>query len=508
MNFLNRIFRLNLVSRGGASWNKNSANTSGTDFDSGPATLNAPSATDSIDASGITNGTYTSYYDNGSGLNDNSVLGKIQYGSGYIYFVGFDYFGAGFATDWGSGSHVDGGQRSSDYVTFALPAMLSSAAAALSPSAPAPSGGDSDPAPAPRPAVDTTPADPAPAGTNIQTTDADGDGLREVITASDGSTVDGNRDGIPDVQQSEVAGLRLINDGAVGSDYGALVVSPDVRLSAVTLTTPATDGTIPVTARGGGTVVATSPEGITNAFAGVVSFNVGGLTPGGTTEATITFPSGLPADSGNAYVRFNYSTNRFEEYVDAAGNPLYSFVDSDGNGVFDAVKLTLVDGDPNWDGDGAANGTVVDPGFLAVGEHEFSGTKRKDTLTGNLLANKINGKASNDWLQGGLGADVLVGGKGKDRYAYTNAEESTASQRDTVRLGKGDRFVFSTFDGVLTTDGQQKLTFIGRKSFSGAAGELRATRSVLEADLNGDRLADFAVNLRGNTLIGNSNLVL
>lgn len=207
--------------------------------------------------------------------------------------------------------------------------------------------------------------------------------------------------------------MRLINDGAVGSDYGALVVSPEVRLSAVTLTAPTADGSIPVSARGGGTVVTTTPDGITNAFAGVVSFNVSGVTPGGSTQATISFPAGLPAGSGNAYVRFNYTTGRFEEYVDASGAPLYAFVDNDGDGVFDAVNLTLVDGDPNWDGDGSANGTVVDPGFLAVGERTVNGTKRKDVLTGNILANNINGRRSNDWLHGGLGADVLIGGKEK-----------------------------------------------------------------------------------------------
>ena len=370
------------------------------------------------------------------------------------------------------------------------------------------SSGSGSANPSPSPSVDTTPADPAPAAINIQPTDADGDGLREVISTSDEAIVDGNRDGIPDYQQSEVAGLRLINNGTMGSDYGALVISQDMQLSAVTLTAPTQDDSIPVTTRGGGAVVLTTPDGITNAFAGALSFTVSGVTPGGSTQVTIHFPTGLPADSGNAYVRFNYSTNRFEEYVDASGAPLYSFVDTDGDGVFDAINLTLVDGDPTWDGDGIANGTVVDPGFLAVGERTFNGTKRKDVLTGNILANTINGRKKNDWLQGGLGADVLIGGKGKDRYVYLSAYESTASARDTVSFGKGDRFVFSSFDGDSTKEGQQKLSFIGKDAFSGVAGELRATRSLLAADLDGDSLADFAVNLRRNFLITERNLVL
>lgn len=333
-------------------------------------------------------------------------------------------------------------------------------------------------------------------------------GPREITLAADGSIVDRNRDGIADAEQPHVVGLRLIDEGTMGSDYGAIEVAPGNQISAVTFTSPNADGGLPVVTGEGNVVIANLPSGISNAFAGVVAFTVSGLTPGGSTQTTISFPKGLPASSGNAYVRFNYSTNRFEEYVDAAGNPLYSCLDNDGDGMFDAVNLTLVDGDPSWDGDGVANGTVVDPGFLAFGERNFTGTKRHDIITGNILANTLNGGKGSDWLQGGLGADLLIGGKGRDRYIYTEAAESTPEQRDSVWFSKGDRFVFTALDGDITTDGQQKLTFIGKAAFSGVAGELRATRSVLEADLNGDGLADFAVSLQGLIRPRSSSLLL
>ncbi|QCH15793.1 hypothetical protein CB0101_13530 [Synechococcus sp. CB0101] len=382
------------------------------------------------------------------------------------------------------------------------------------------------PVPAPVPVVDTTPADPAPAGVDIQPADDDGDGLREVVTAADGTTVDGNRDGIADATQSQVAGLRLINDGAVGADYGAVVVPDGIQLQAVTLVAPAAGSSIQVAARGGGAVVTTTPEGINNAFAGVVSFNAAGMTPGGTTEVTISFPSGLPAGTGNAYLRFNYVTNRFEEYLDANGTPLYAFIDNDGDGTIDGVKLTVIDGDLTWDGDGTPNGVYVDPGFLGSGERNLTGTKRGDSLIGNVLANTLNGKKGNDWLVGDLASDVLKGARGndgifggegadritggqdRDRIYYTDASESSVDQRDTVKFGKQDRFVFSSFDGDTITEGIQTLSFIGKQAFSGTAGELRATRSVLEADTTGDGFADFVVNLLGNTLISASNLVL
>ena len=356
---------------------------------------------------------------------------------------------------------------------------------------------------------DQTPADSASAAANIQPTDDDGDGLREVVTAADGTSVDGNRDGIPDVQQAQVAGLRLINDGANGSDYGALVVNNDVRLQSVSLILSAADGSIPVSTRSGGTLVVNTPNGVANAFAGFLSFVVTDVTPGGSTEATINFPAGLQAGSDNAYVRFNYSTNRFEEYVDSSGNRLYSFVDSDGDGLIDAVKLTLIDGDPSWDGDGSVNGTIVDPGYLAVGQRDFIGTKRKDALTGNILGNVIRGRKNRDRILGGLGADLLIGGKDKDRYFYASADDSKADgAHDTVRFAKGDHFVFSSFDGNATKDGRQPLSFIGKHAFTGEPGELRAVRSLLEADINGDRQADFAVSLRKHFLVTQSDLIL
>ena len=353
-----------------------------------------------------------------------------------------------------------------------------------------------DPAPAPATpsVVDSTPADPAPAGTNIQSTDDDGDGLREVVTASDGTTVDGNRDGIPDAEQTEVAGLRLINGGAMGSDYGAISIGNGLQLAAVTLISANSDSTLAVTTRGGGTLAVTTPTGISNAFAGVVSFEVSGVDPGGSTTATISFPTGLAANGDLAYLRFNYETNRFEDYVDAQGNPLYSFEDSNGDSSPDAVVLQLVDGDPQWDGDGIANGTVVDPGFLGTGQRNLNGTKRRDSLIGNVLGNEIRGKAGKDRLYGDLGADFITGGKDTDRIIYYSADESTASQADTVKFGKKDRFQFRSFDGDSLTEGQQSLRYIGKKAFSGAASELRFTGSGLQADTTGDGQADFVVN--------------
>ena len=193
--------------------------------------------------------------------------------------------------------------------------------------------------------------------------------------------------------------------------------------------------------------------------------------------------------------------------MDASGNRLYSFVDSNNDGVFDNVNLTLIDGDPNWDGDGLANGTVVDPGFLASGAIEIGGSRGNDRIRGNILANVLSGKGKrdhvigdlsndvliggrgNDRLDGGEGADLIIGGRGRDYFIYNSAADSTIVQSDTIRtLTSKDRFDLRDFGT------NEILEFIGNNQFSGTAGELRTTLTSLQADLDGDGSADFLVN--------------
>lgn len=52
------------------------------------------------------------------------------------------------------------------------------------------------------------------------------------------------------------------------------------------------------------------------------------------------------------------------------------------------------------------------------------------------------------------------------------------------------------------------FTFIGRRGFSGAAGELRAQAGFLEGDVDGDGRADFHVDLSNNVSIDRDDLLL
>jgi Ca2+-binding RTX toxin-like protein len=189
--------------------------------------------------------------------------------------------------------------------------------------------------------------------------------------------------------------------------------------------------------------------------------------------------------------------------------------------VLDGIQLTLVDGDPQWDGDGVANGTVVDPGTLVEAQRDLIGNNKANRLVGNILANTLDGgagkdmligdlgndtlkgRADNDRLDGGEGADLIIGGGGRDRFIYRSVADSTIDQSDTIRkLSDKDRFDLRQFDAEVT------FTFIGKDNFSASAGELRATRSSLQADLDGDGAADFRVNFSDKFRLAADQLLL
>jgi len=89
-DFLNQIFGWNLSRATGTSWAKVTANTAGTPFDAVSGTsLPNLSATDAINKNSVPN--FTTMY----GTDANAVVAVIQYGSGYVIFLGYDYFNTG-----------------------------------------------------------------------------------------------------------------------------------------------------------------------------------------------------------------------------------------------------------------------------------------------------------------------------------------------------------------------------------------------------------------------------
>ena len=134
---------------------------------------------------------------------------------------------------------------------------------------------------------------------------------------------------------------------------------------------------------------------------------------------------------------------------------------------------------------------------------EKIGLDGNDRLIGDNSKDLLVGLGGNDKLFGAGGADVLIGGKGSNRYMYTDISDSPAgkSARDSIYgFGKKDKINLRALDG--------ELSYIGAKKFSGAAGDVRFKKGILELDQDGDGSADFSIALPGTKALKDSQLML
>ena len=166
------------------------------------------------------------------------------------------------------------------------------------------------------------------------------------------------------------------------------------------------------------------------------------------------------------------------------------------------------------------HGQILDPrngavNLLGTGLGDtFVGTNFGDTLSGLGGADNRQGAGGNDQLFGGAGNDILSGGNGNDTL-------NGGAGHDVLRGGAdADVFVFSAAGDTPLTNpdriadfshGTDHIdlsgfmaggSFIGGAVFGGA-NEVRyqATTGLLSGDVNGDGVADWAVQLAGNPVV-------
>lgn len=148
-----------------------------------------------------------------------------------------------------------------------------------------------------------------------------------------------------------------------------------------------------------------------------------------------------------------------------------------------------------------------------VGNDTILGGDGRDRLVGGMNIDRLVGGSGNDTLFGGLGNDSLIGGSGKDRmtggsgadhFIFTDRLDSGTrpAGRDVITdfvRGQGDKINLSAIDANLRFVGNQTFEFVGTDRFSGSAGELRYQQTngttLIFADLDGDRRADFSIEL-------------
>jgi Ca2+-binding RTX toxin-like protein len=147
----------------------------------------------------------------------------------------------------------------------------------------------------------------------------------------------------------------------------------------------------------------------------------------------------------------------------------------------------------------------------------INGFGDSDRIYGGKGNDVLTGGGGYDFITGGLGRDILTGGSGGNLYEYNSASESTSAPagRDIITDFSHllDRIDLSAIDANALALGHQAFTFKGTAAFSGHAGELHyrfetTSRTIIEADVNGDKVADFAIELTGHKAVGAVDFIL
>lgn len=170
------------------------------------------------------------------------------------------------------------------------------------------------------------------------------------------------------------------------------------------------------------------------------------------------------------------------------------------------------------------------------GIENLLGSAYEDSLTGDNLANLLDGGAGDDILNGGLGDDKLLGGTGADTLIGGFGNDTlTGGAGDDVMTGSSGRDIFvlaalesgdritdftsgtdkidlHLLDANSGTAAHDAFQFIGAKAFSGKAGQLHTYVEAgvmhLAGDVDGDSVADFSITLTGATKVNLTDLIL
>ena len=223
------------------------------------------------------------------------------------------------------------------------------------------------------------------------------------------------------------------------------------------------------------------------------------------------YPKGIPM----AEMRYDPAMSRYMR-ARLDGTNLSRGVVLDG---FPAMRTQAEDlGETAGDGDDTLKGGNGDDTLSAGnGNNTLDGGSGVDTLTsgdgtdilnGGLGDDTLSAGGGNDTLRGHWGADEMNGGDGDDRFVYLSVFESTVAAPDEIiNFITGDDLIdvsgidaVAVFDddGFVVPDGvNEAFTFIGALAFSGTSGELRYASGIVEADIDGDTVADFAINVLG-----------
>jgi Ca2+-binding RTX toxin-like protein len=304
---------------------------------------------------------------------------------------------------------------------------------------------------------------------------------------------------------------ELLANGTV-VDAGAGVdtlVSDQYYSSAFTLAESAS-GVISFTAAsGGGTSSFTHFEKVL--FANGVTLNLG--TAGndiivGTAYNDKVLMGLAGNDSINGGIgadRMSGGTGNDTYFVDNPGDVVVEFAGQGTDTVNSSIAYTL-------------GATVENLNLTGKAVISGTGNSLNNVIVGNSAANKLFGGAGNDTITGGAGKDVMSGGVGADTFIFKLKTDTTVSAltRDAITDFQHltDHVNLAGIDANIKIAGDQAFTMLAAKgaAFTGVAGQLHyfasGANTVIEGDMNGDKIADFQIQLNGNIALTKADFIL
>jgi Ca2+-binding RTX toxin-like protein len=218
----------------------------------------------------------------------------------------------------------------------------------------------------------------------------------------------------------------------------------------------------------------------------------------------------ISTGAGDDIIKYSGTSNGFDAVAGGAG---YDKILATANGTY--IGLSKV-ADIEEISAGGYTGVEI-RGSSAADVFDFTNVKLTgiSQISAGAGNDTVRGSAGNDKIDGGAGADTLSGGAGADVFDYDNVSHSSVTARDTILdFTQGqDKIDVSSIDASTLLSGNNTFKFIGTSQFSGTAGQLRVdnsdlTKTVVYGDVNGDGVADFAINLAGRFTLSSSDFIL
>ncbi|TNC60157.1 calcium-binding protein [Rubellimicrobium roseum] len=150
-----------------------------------------------------------------------------------------------------------------------------------------------------------------------------------------------------------------------------------------------------------------------------------------------------------------------------------------------------------------------------TGADRLRGQDGADVLAGDEGSDRLFGGSGQDVLRGGKGRDVLDGGRDADRFVFASRGDTGTSVDRADRIvgfsrAQDDLIDLSEVDAKRRTSRDDDFIFIGERSYSGRAGELRWNDDAnrLQGDTDGNGTTDLWLKVSVNFDLSRTDLLL